>query len=909
MIRPLALIFLAGCLAKFPESPPGDSGTAPTVDDADGDGFTVAEGDCNDDDDAVHPNANERCDGVDNDCNNDIDDDAIDASLFYADDDQDDFGDPNDAVTECDPPSGYVADDQDCDDTDAAINPDADEICDTFDNDCDQNADGGAIDATTWYLDLDDDSFGADATAVDACDPPTDEYVDIGGDCDDLDVVANPDGTEVCGGGDEDCDTFADDLDPDITGRPLWYPDDDLDGFGDDFAAGVPACVQPADTVGVQGDCNDGSAAFNPNAPETDCTDPADYNCDGATGFADGDGDGFAACAECDDGNPNANPGEQEICDAGNVDEDCDGAADDLDVQGATGRVSTYPDGDLDTFGQEGAAAVPKCDVVPGISANDLDCDDSDAQVNPGEIEICDPLDVDEDCNGDADDADANPAGELVFYQDNDGDGFGTTLLPTVQQCDVSAGLSALDTDCDDGRMLVNPGADEVCDAVDRDEDCDGGGDDADPQGADSGTTPFYTDGDVDGFGDDATVRQGCDILGPEILVGGDCDDGDVAINPSATEVCDPGDTDEDCDGGADDADPESAAGGSSFAPDADGDGFGDASAAPRAGCDPTGNEVADTTDCNDSSAAAFPGATELCNGVQDNCSDAGWTDDDGIVTTDTLAGIQDLTASFAAGAPGAPAAVALPGNGTVTICPGTYQVALSATGTVDVAGFSGVAGDVVLSGEDTSRVLMLGVNATVSLTDLTLSSGFAVDGGAVNVPVGADLTATDCVFDGNAATNGGALMVRGAATLSNNAFTANTADLGAGIYVEGSVTANGDDLTSNAATSAGGGWYLDAGGTVDAVNVATTLNTAPIGAGGQVQDGTFDCSGLSGSFVNNVATTSGGGLELIAGSIISTTCDWAPGNTPDDVHTPVSTEFYGLNASFTCDVFAGCTP
>ena len=909
MIRPLLLALLTGCLPPFPDSRPEDSGTV-AVPDADDDGFTVEEGDCDDANDAVYPNANERCNGIDDDCDHNVDDDAVDASLYFADADEDTFGDPYEPVRTCDAPAGHVSEAEDCDDSNGAIHPGADEVCDGVDNNCDNVTDDDAIDQATWYADVDDDAFGDDATAQAACDAPSVEHVTVGGDCDDLAVDTNPDGTEACGGGDEDCDTFVDDLDPDITGRPLWFPDADGDDYGDEDDPGVEACVQPAGTTSVQGDCDDGSAAYNPDASETDCTDPEDYNCDGSSGFVDNDGDNFSACQDCDDDNPGANPGEAEVCDPQNVDEDCDNGADDADSQGASaGQINTWPDVDLDGFGADGAAAVPRCDVVAGVSANDNDCDDGDADVSPADLELCDLADTDEDCDGDADDDDANPGGLNTFFRDDDGDGFGDPAQPTVQRCDAVVGLAAVDTDCDDTRGFVNPGAPEACDAVDRDEDCDSFGDDQDPEGAVVGTQSFYLDGDLDGFGDDDSARIGCDLVAPEIPVGGDCDDGDGSINPSAREMCDLVDTDEDCDGGADDQDQDGASGTVGFAPDADGDGFGDANSAPRVGCDAVGNEVADTTDCNDLAAEAYPGAIERCNGTHDDCSNGAWTDDNGIVTAERPAGIQDLTPDFNAGAVGAPAPVVLPSDAAIAICPGTYAVTLSASGTVDLVGFSGLAGDTVLSGEGVGQVLALAAGTTLSLTDLTITGGGATEGGGILVPATASLTATDCVFQGNTADDGGALHVRGVATLVSNDITSNTAGRGAGVFVDGgSVTGTSDALTDNAATTAGGAWFLMGGGDIDLTNVRTTDNTAPTGAGAQMEGGTLSCAGLAGSFIQNYAVVSGGGVELVAGTLESTVCDWSPGNGPDDVHTRVAPGyFFGINNTFFCDEVIGC--
>jgi len=123
--------------------------------DADGDGFGsaatgassciqpsgyIADGsDCDDSDSAVYPAAYEYCNGYDDDCDGGVDeDDAVDASEWYADSDMDGYGDLSVAASSCSAPSGYVADATDCDDTDASIHPAATEVCeDGVDNNCD----------------------------------------------------------------------------------------------------------------------------------------------------------------------------------------------------------------------------------------------------------------------------------------------------------------------------------------------------------------------------------------------------------------------------------------------------------------------------------------------------------------------------------------------------------------------------------------------------------------------------------------------------------------------------------------------------------------------------------------------------------------------------------------------------
>jgi len=99
--------------------------------------FVDRGGDCDDGDPHSHPAADERCDGRDNDCDGDIDEDALDAPGWHPDADGDGWGDANSSVAACERPEGLLAEASDCDDTDDEIHPEALEICgDGLDNDC-----------------------------------------------------------------------------------------------------------------------------------------------------------------------------------------------------------------------------------------------------------------------------------------------------------------------------------------------------------------------------------------------------------------------------------------------------------------------------------------------------------------------------------------------------------------------------------------------------------------------------------------------------------------------------------------------------------------------------------------------------------------------------------------------------
>jgi hypothetical protein len=181
--------------------------------DGDGDGYdAVAYGgdDCDDADDAVHPDAVEVCNERDDDCDEAIDEAPAALVAYYADVDGDAFGDPTSRVDGCAAPSGYVADDTDCDDASAAINPDAVEVCNGSDDDCDElvdDDDPSVDDPSTWHHDVDGDGHGDPESTFLACDPPDDgTEAALADDCDDSDATRAPGAEELCDGVDHDCD-------------------------------------------------------------------------------------------------------------------------------------------------------------------------------------------------------------------------------------------------------------------------------------------------------------------------------------------------------------------------------------------------------------------------------------------------------------------------------------------------------------------------------------------------------------------------------------------------------------------------------------------------------------------------------------------------------------------------------
>ncbi len=257
-----------------------------------------------------------------------------------------------------------------------------DETCNGLDDDCDGAVDE-ALKPAFFYADADGDGHGDPSTLGMGCSVPA-GAVALGDDCDDTCPTCFPGASEVCNGVDEDCVLGAD------NGALLaFYADADGDGYGN-AATVTTACAPPVGFVAVAGDCDDGSAAIHPGAPEVcnliddNCTGGVDEGLPITTYYADADGDGFApsgaatrdACApvagytsrapvtgstDCADGDPRAYPGQtsyftgEVVGRPGNRDFNCSvslepqypgggfcsGSA--IDCRGATGFIGIQP--------------------------------------------------------------------------------------------------------------------------------------------------------------------------------------------------------------------------------------------------------------------------------------------------------------------------------------------------------------------------------------------------------------------------------------------------------------------------------------------------------------------------------------------------------------------------------------
>ena len=690
--------------------------------DEDNDAFAACV-ECNDEDPAVHPDATEVCNGLDDDCDGTIDVGAADAQTWYGDADGDGYTDPDTTVTSCDAPDGYgLASEDDCDDSDPERHPHGNDVPgDGIDQDCD-GADVWPATADTGADGRTEGECGCDSTRgtgvslplvlgllalvarrarrssmrlwiptlavsiLSACVPDASlpDFAPIGAEAAAKAHSCAITETETFDFDDGTLQGWSTYSSGGFTATAAYggaYISGDSSGctfhgiqqsfslasadarIAYDFSAGggywqknalliqdsSGATLYHAYASGSSGRNDVELSSYLGSATEInvvtglyDCwtayyghTNLID-NIEVSSCDNDSDGDGDGDSTDCDDTNPAIFTGAVELCNGD--DDDCDSVTDEDDAADA---ATWYADADADGFGDP-ATVTSACASPSAFVADATDCDDGNSAILPGAPELCNG--VDDDCDTVIDEDDATDA--ATWYADGDGDGFGDPAT-TVGACSEPTGFVADATDCNDTDSAISPAAEEQCDPADVDEDCDGLSDDDDSSAA--GPSTWFIDYDGDGYGSPRYTTEACDLPAGYVADGTDCDDTEAGISPSASEVCDTADTDEDCDGLVDDAD-ASTIGQSTYFADGDADGYGGATT--QAACDLPAGHSADSTDCDDASASIFPGAVERCNGADDDC-DGVADEDDAVDATIWYADSDgDAYGDAAAGAP-----------------------------------------------------------------------------------------------------------------------------------------------------------------------------------------------------------------------------------------------------------------
>ncbi len=580
----------------------------------------------------MNPDADEVCDGIDNDCDLVVDPDtSVDAPAWYADTDEDLWGDDDDVVRSCAAPAGRVAVAGDCEPDDESIHPGAADECDGVDNDCNDVIDDGAtVSRRAWYADRDEDLRGDPSDVVLACDPIPGR-VEVAGDCNDDEPAAWTGRAEICDGIDNNCEAGVDE-----GVRLTFYRDADEDLRGDPLLSTL-ACEQPAGYVDNSSDCNDEEPAAWTGRAEL--CDGIDNNCvggidegAGTTWYRDADTDGRGdaslprvACeqpagyvdnaSDCNDDEVAAWTGRTEVCDG--IDNNCIGGIDE-------GVTSTFwRDQDTDGRGNPGLS-IQACSAPAGYVDNANDCNDAEIAAWTGRAEICDG--IDNNCVGGIDEGTGS-----TWYRDQDTDGRGNPAVTTLA-CSQPAGYVANADDCNDAEIAAWTGRAEICDGIDNN--CVGGIDEG------TGST-WYRDFDGDGYGDPLSTVLNCSRPGGYVSDNRDCNDNNRDVNPGASELCSTN-YDDDCDTQINES---SAIDATWWFLDDDGDGQGATAplgipiATVRACTRPpdlciifcfleripyVGNDL----DCDDSSTRArVGGGPEVCDGYDNDCNG---TRDDG---------------------------------------------------------------------------------------------------------------------------------------------------------------------------------------------------------------------------------------------------------------------------------------
>lgn len=351
----------------------------------------------------------EICNGVDDDCDGQVDEGFI--VTYYRDADGDGFGAVADVKqgTTCNVPPGYVLNSTDCNDNDKDVHPGAAEICNQKDDDCDGLIDEGCG-TQRYYMDIDKDGYGRnEGSRLSAT--PIPGWVLVNGDCADFDATIYPGAPELANGRDDNCNGQVDE------GLPMarYYLDVDKDGYGRNENSKLSA-IPLTGYVLVNGDCADFDASIYPGAPEL--ANGRDDNCNGQVDeglpmlryYMDVDKDGYGRNensklsaiplaghvlinGDCADFDATIYPGAPEL--ANGRDDNCNGQADEgLPMQ------RYYQDVDKDGYGREAGSRLSAIPLA-GYVLLGGDCNDFDPKINPGAPEI--KNNKDDNCDGQVD--------------------------------------------------------------------------------------------------------------------------------------------------------------------------------------------------------------------------------------------------------------------------------------------------------------------------------------------------------------------------------------------------------------------------------------------------------------------------------------------------------------------------
>jgi hypothetical protein len=425
-------------------------------------GYALNNTDCLDNNPAINPGATEVCNGIDDNCDTQIDE-GLTFTDYFADLDLDGYG-AGAATNACAQPTGFVTTNTDCDDNNASANPAATEICNELDDNCDGQIDEGV--QNTYYVDMDGDGYGSmNFWSIQACTAPM-GFAPSSNDCADENPAINPGATEVCNTIDDNCDGQINEGFGPLT---IYYADADGDGYGNGTQT-IDVLLQGSSSASVSngslviigsntftGSSLTGSVSF---VAPVDATYAFDWS------FSTADGAQFdpayyingTAYQLTDNFGSQTQSGTQSVTVTAGSTFGFSVVTTD-DVQGsATLTISNFNGFSLPTFTQA-------CSQPAGYAVVNGDCDDAVAAINPGATEVCNG--IDDNCSGVAEEG-------LTFtdyYADLDLDGYGAGTATNA--CAQPVGYVTTNTDCNNNNAAVNPGATELC-TTSVDDNCNG---------------------------------------------------------------------------------------------------------------------------------------------------------------------------------------------------------------------------------------------------------------------------------------------------------------------------------------------------------------------------------------------------------------------------------------------------
>jgi uncharacterized repeat protein (TIGR01451 family) len=214
-------------------------------------------------------------------------------------------------------------------------------------------------------------------------------------------------------------------------------------------------------------------------------------------------------------------------------------------------------------------------------------------------------------------------------------------------------------------------------------------------------------------------------------------------------------------------------------------------------------------------------------------------------------------------------------GHDTITFEPGLTGTIVLASALPVVNDHLTIAGPgasvISISGNGTSRVFEIAAGTAVTITNVTIRNGRALEGGGIYTQ--GTLVLSDTNVIGNSAgangTGGGVFVLRGKVTLIGGQISGNSARLGGGIFIyEGNVTLSGGQIISNSAANGGGlGLYLESATFTQTGASIIALNSAELGGGLDIYKGSVMLRG--GQIASNTARYRGGGVRVSAGTVL----------------------------------------